>query len=449
VKPGRRCQRGLVTLMGAIFVLVTISLLLMVLQRTSGNQLLDTTLQNDSVEALFLAESAIERASYHYTNGTACAALAGITDSTSRGSFTVQTAVLQVTGDCRIQVEGRAGSTGAANAAVRTISADLRLSTADGWAVGDNGTILRWDGSAWNSTASGTTRNLNGVHCVTSNDCWAVGNQGTILHWNGSTWSSTTSGTNADLFAVACQPNAPDDCYAAGGDVIFGGFLYTAVVRHWNGSTWNNSLNAWSFGQDVRLTDISCPATICEAVLRNGLAIRFNGNWSNDNSGTSTPLNGIDCTSDVDCQAVGNRSGNNFTFDRRASSGWTPSTLNSSRREDLRAVSCVGAAFCKAVGDRRGGRFTIVGWDGTNWTVESFNHAQRDHLNGVHCITANDCWAVGDYRNGATGNSLHWDGLAWTYVGTPVKRDLNDVHFPASGGTGSATLVRWQEVISN
>jgi len=452
VTPGRS-QRGVVTLVGALFILVTISVLLFMLQRMSTTQLLDTGLQNDSVEALFLAESGIERASFHYANGTACAALAGVNDNTSRGSFSVLSAGLLGNGDCRLRVEGRVSSTVAANAAVRTVDADLRLSDGEGWAVGDNGTILRWDGSAWNSVASGTTENLNGVHCVSSNDCWAVGDNGTILRWDGSAWNNVASGTTYDLFSVACEPNNPNNCFASGGS-IFAWFFFTwyrGVIQSWDGAGWSNSVDSgWNFS-DWRFFDLACPSAVCYVTTANGVIGIYLGGWFDDNSNTSIPQNGIDCSSDDDCWSVGDRSGNNrFSFDRRDAGGWTPSTLDSNRAEDLRAVSCADINNCKAVGDRRGGRFTIVSWNGAGWTVESFNHSQRENLNGVHCIAANDCWAVGDYRNGATGNSLHWDGVSWTYIGTPVTEDLNDVFFLGAGaGSNAVTLVRWQEVISN
>ena len=53
------------------------------------------------------------------------------------------------------------------------------VSSTDGWAVGDGGTILHWNGSAWASVASGTNLELQGVWG--SGGVWAVGAQGAIL----------------------------------------------------------------------------------------------------------------------------------------------------------------------------------------------------------------------------------------------------------------------------
>ena len=52
----------------------------------------------------------------------------------------------------------------------------------DVWTVGDGGTILHWDGTAWSAFVGGTTKSLSGVWGSASNDVWTVGAGGTILH---------------------------------------------------------------------------------------------------------------------------------------------------------------------------------------------------------------------------------------------------------------------------
>jgi hypothetical protein len=75
-------------------------------------------------------------------------------------------------------------------------------SGSDVFAVGDNGTILHYDGSTWSPMASGTTNNLFGVWGSSETNVFAVGSNGTILHYNGSTWSSMKSGTTNRLEGV-------------------------------------------------------------------------------------------------------------------------------------------------------------------------------------------------------------------------------------------------------
>jgi predicted secreted protein with PEFG-CTERM motif len=62
------------------------------------------------------------------------------------------------------------------------------VSADDGWAVGDYGTVIRWNGTAWSYVASPTTLPLYSVYMVSADDGWAVGYGGTIIRWNGTAW---------------------------------------------------------------------------------------------------------------------------------------------------------------------------------------------------------------------------------------------------------------------
>jgi photosystem II stability/assembly factor-like uncharacterized protein len=60
------------------------------------------------------------------------------------------------------------------------------VSSSEGWAVGDEGTIIRWNGADWSNSTSPTDMALISVFMVGSDDGWAVGSLGTIVRWNGS-----------------------------------------------------------------------------------------------------------------------------------------------------------------------------------------------------------------------------------------------------------------------
>ncbi|GMQ88799.1 MAG: hypothetical protein BMS9Abin09_0237 [Gammaproteobacteria bacterium] len=138
-----RKQRGAVTLIGALFIIITLALMVQVLHRMAGSDILDTAMQSNSVEALFVAETGIEHASFLYANGADCPGLSGISDSTGRGSFSVTNAFLTGT-DCRIRVRGTVGSS-VTTQANRTVDADLRLATSDVRMVGNSAvTLIRW-----------------------------------------------------------------------------------------------------------------------------------------------------------------------------------------------------------------------------------------------------------------------------------------------------------------
>jgi hypothetical protein len=91
-------------------------------------------------------------------------------------------------------------------------------------AVGQDGTILDWNGSSWSEdpqSVSLTTHTLNAIAFGSDGQGWAVGGFGTILHYDGTTWSAEQidapdAGSNVTSVAVAGQ-----DVFAvAGGNLI-------------------------------------------------------------------------------------------------------------------------------------------------------------------------------------------------------------------------------------
>jgi hypothetical protein len=96
-------------------------------------------------------------------------------------------------------------------------------------AVGDSGTILRYNGASWNPEASGTTAHLRAVWGAgSSGPVFAVGDGGTIVINNGNSWSAQTSGTTQPLYAV--WGASASDVFAIGGN---------GTIIHYNGTAWS------------------------------------------------------------------------------------------------------------------------------------------------------------------------------------------------------------------
>ncbi len=88
-------------------------------------------------------------------------------------------------------------------------------SSSNVFAVGEGGTILRYNGSRWdNITTTGTSENLYGVWGSSASDVFAVGWQGTIIRYNGSIWSPMTSGASNYLNGV--WGSSASDVFAVG-----------------------------------------------------------------------------------------------------------------------------------------------------------------------------------------------------------------------------------------
>lgn len=59
----------------------------------------------------------------------------------------------------------------------------------NGWAVGDSGTILRWQSGAWSVVSNvPTSEKLNAIAMTSTTEGWAVGDNYTLLRWNGQSW---------------------------------------------------------------------------------------------------------------------------------------------------------------------------------------------------------------------------------------------------------------------
>jgi hypothetical protein len=444
-------QTGAFTLMGALFIIITLALMVLAINRMAASNITDTTIQNDAVEALFIAETGIEYASYILANNlSSCDNLAAFIGSTTsgRGSFDVTASSLNGT-DCSISVAASVSSAGVAapDASLRIIDVVLRLGATAGWAVGDNGTVLQWDGTNWIAGVSNTTEDLYSIHCESDSDCWAAGNNAETIHWDGSSWSQVNSGTNGVLFGISCD--ATNSCYSVGFRSVFFGLIEIANTRSWNGTSWlAGGGDAWF----DYYSDVSCPSPNCYATMASGSVHQSSTSWGNVFAG-ATVLNGIDCATPTDCWAVGNLSGNNYYFVQYNGTTWTSQTVAAPNqvRQNLNAISCASSSDCWAVGNMGSGRYVLVHWNGSNWIANS-NYLQsgqhREDLNGVHCPTATECWAVGVERNG--WNIIRYDGAGWSYLGSsaPGPGDLNDV-FVFSGNGGSVSLVRWQERINN
>lgn len=87
------------------------------------------------------------------------------------------------------------------------------------WAVGDGGTILRFDGDAWAADpASGSlTRSpLRAVAFAASGRGWAVGAGGTILRFDGRAWSTDPASRTVSARALSALAVAGGDAIAAG-----------------------------------------------------------------------------------------------------------------------------------------------------------------------------------------------------------------------------------------
>lgn len=100
------------------------------------------------------------------------------------------------------------------------------------YAVGNNGTVLRFDGADWNPVDVGTTVQLNAVWGTSANDVWVVGASGTVLHFDGASWTPVDIGAGTLPLNDVWTSGATQTVHVVGGR---GAWEYDGVS--WNRQT--------------------------------------------------------------------------------------------------------------------------------------------------------------------------------------------------------------------
>lgn len=311
-----------------------------------------------------------------------------------------------------------------------------------GYAVGKNGTIMKWDGASWGAQTSGTTQELHGVSIMDSADVWAVGDNGTIMHWNGFSWSSVQSASVKSLLDVFLTSETDGWIVGAGGDIQrWNGAIWTAFISptsrnmysldfvtvndgwsvgangeimRWNGTSWSVVVSPTTQAlNDVHLYD----ASNGWAVGNNGAILRWNGTiWTSQTAPDNTELFGVYAVSATEAWATGNSG----TLIHTTNSGATWSLVSVATSDPLRDIYMISASNGQFVGGSPTVP-TIFQYDGVNWTDIS-GVLNNDAIYDISMISSSDGWASGN-----AGLILHWNGNDWLSVTSPTNSDLQTI----------------------
>ncbi len=328
---------------------------------------------------------------------------------------------------------------------LNALHAVVEVAGNDVWSAGTafDGTRLQtliehWDGSAWTvspSPNSSTTDNvLFGLAAPAGNDMWAVGYalagsgvpQTLIEHWNGSAWTvspspNVGSGANA-LQAVSAR--AADDAWAVGTSSTVNGVTQT-LIEHWNGSAWTVSASPNQGPGPNMLQAVTARAVddvwavgnfANGTALAQTLILHWNGSaWAivaGPNSGSgSNLLTGVSAFTATDVWAAGTAydatSIGHSLIEHWNGSAWTvsPSPNVGSGANTLNAITATGPADVWAVGTYNNPSNIYQGlvehWDGAAWSVVGSSNAgaNYNYLTGVARRDSSDLWTVGYYNN--------------------------------------------------
>jgi hypothetical protein len=227
----------------------------------------------------------------------------------------------------------------------------------DLFAVGDRGTIFRYNGSV-HSFPSPTTRDLHGVVGFSASSAIAVGEAGTILNYDGSAFSIAASPTSATLRGLWGSSESNLIAVGDGGTIIEN-----------DGSGWTKATSPT--GADLRGVWALGSGEAYAVGVGGSVAHRSGGAWTLETGFTGADLNSVWADKPRDWFAVGD--GGEIWQNR--GSGWMP--MSSPRSGDLLVVAGSDSAFVFAAGAID----SVLFYDQLEWTPIAPNPTKR--LEGI------------------------------------------------------------------
>lgn len=179
----RITQRGVAALMAVLFLLFMLGVVLVIANQMAATDVHDSAAQNSSVEALFLAESGLERATQLHGTGVACGA--GLMEGSmafGRGEFEIIAPTPFLVGAlCRVRSAGRIGNV------TRVIEGDISA-----------GGFVEHFPSAADFAANWTETNNQVTGCTPPAPGYYT------------VYGNATGSTGGHIFAVSCIPSDND-----------------------------------------------------------------------------------------------------------------------------------------------------------------------------------------------------------------------------------------------
>ncbi len=282
--------------------------------------------------------------------------------------------------------------------------------------------------AVWTPVSSGITEHLYDVWGTSSSEVYAVGNNKTILFFDGSSWSRMDTGLPGNTALVAVWGISATDIYAAGGDIILhydgtewteletgdftssisGGiwgsdendiFFIGNPIKHYDGATFTDETASSDCNRDIWGT----AANNVYAVGQLGTIQRYNGSsWSDMESGLGmNTIFGIWGSSATDIFAVAN--GGAILHYNGSGSIWTEmDNPGQYLYEDIWGTSADNV-YAVGTSGQIGG---IQHYNGTEWKEMISNTTEK--LKGVWVSSDGVVFAVGKngtvLQNGDSGS---------------------------------------------
>ena len=118
------------------------------------------------------------------------------------------------------------------------------------FAVGDNGTILHYEGSTWSAMESGTTARLWSIWGASRSAVYVVGDIG-LLHYDGSAWSNVQDFPGSPINGIfnSIWGTGSANVFVTGAEIyaqtVTGETFSQGIILHYDGVSWSI---VWRFG---------------------------------------------------------------------------------------------------------------------------------------------------------------------------------------------------------
>jgi len=288
-------------------------------------------------------------------------------------------------------------------------------------AVGQMGTLLRYDGTEWTDDNPWPMGDLFGVWQSADGNLFCVGSTGGVLRYDGSSWQVEAEQIDATLYGI-WGDRSTSEIFAVGeeGTIVYHDGISWSVVDA-GASEDTDLLDIWGSGsQDVW-------AVGADWLHHKGIVLHFDGSeWEIVSDDLPTPLKGVWGYSDSDVYAVGRRAGVSapgtiMHFDGLA---WSLVVSSEIPAIDFASVSGYPGGDVFVVGS--GGE--VLRYDGIGWSEleMGITFSPLD----IYCVSSNDVVAVGYY-----GVICRYSGTSWTREESGAPGELNAVWANESGET--------------
>ncbi|MBN1440912.1 MAG: hypothetical protein JW929_16005 [Anaerolineales bacterium] len=324
------------------------------------------------------------------------------------------------------------------------------LTPTEGWAVGDGGVILHWDGSAWRAVESPTDKDLDGLVFTSITSGWASSRDGVILRYALGEWW-TYSAMAPSPRRMVMDPDGEDGW-------ILGSWNRGDIVLRWDGEDW---VAFSGDGPDGEVLALDFPADgeawaagWIPGKSRAGMIWRWDGGgWSREIEKVPVPLQAAAFLAGDDAWGVGE----NGLLAHWDGSEWF--AAESPTGQALNAVAFLSEDDGWAAGE--GGQ--ILRWNGSEWAVErpymargAGNNALYIRFHALGFADPDDGWAAGALEGGDFSQPwiVRWDGRAWSEAALfaeppPCRCSLYAMHFSspddgwAVGGGDQMLVMHW------